>query len=550
MITRRSFLKQSTLFAAGAYFHGQLPPAMRHHPIAKQQVAFDTGKLEKWVDPLPVPAVAQAQGKRPSPADQRLMVPYYRMSMRQTDIKVHRDMKPTRWWACASSVPGATIDARSGEPLLIEWANELPQEHFLPIDHNLHGAEADKPQVRTVVHVHGAKVRPQDDGYPEDWVVSGKSNVFYYPNQQDPAMLWYHDHAMGINRLNIYAGMLGSYIVRDKFEDELNLPKGKYEIPLVIFDRDFTLDHQLLYPISGNADAPWVPEVYGESILANGKLFPYCDVEPRKYRFRILNGSNSRTYRFSFGDDIQFHQIGTDQGFLSAPVPMKKLILAPAERADIIVNFSGHGGEKIIFKNDSFSILQFRVSASKVNDESALPATLRPVPKLKEADAVKTRMLTLNEYENPVGESMIMLLNGTYWHQPITEKPVINTTEIWSFVNPTDDTHPIHIHLVKFQILDRKQYIPGYPSDTDTKHLQTFGEATPPDPSEAGWKDTVRAEPRAITRIIIPFEGYTGRYVWHCHLLEHEDNEMMRPYEVVASAAQSQSTPEPTHPSH
>ena len=160
MITRRNFLKQSSLCAAGAYFHGQLPPSMRHHPVAKQQVAFDTRKLEKFVDPLPLPVLAQAQGRRPSPDDRRLMVPYYRMPMREAEIKVHRDMKPTRWWACASSVPGATIEARSGEPLLIEWANELPQQHFLPIDHNLHGAEADKPQVRTVVHVHGAKVRP------------------------------------------------------------------------------------------------------------------------------------------------------------------------------------------------------------------------------------------------------------------------------------------------------------------------------------------------------------------------------------------------------
>ena len=164
VITRRNFLKQSTIFAAGAYLNGQLPPAMRHHPIAKQQVAFDTSKLEKFVDPLPIPAIAQAQGKRPSPEDQRMMVPYYRMSLRQTDIKVHRDMKPTSWWACASSVPGATIEARSGEPLFIEWANELPQQHFLPIDHNLHGAEADKPQVRTVVHVHGAKVPPNMTG--------------------------------------------------------------------------------------------------------------------------------------------------------------------------------------------------------------------------------------------------------------------------------------------------------------------------------------------------------------------------------------------------
>ena len=276
-------------------------------------------------------------------------------------------------------------------------------------------------------------MRPEDDGYPEDWVVTGKSNLYYYPNGQEPAMLWYHDHAMGINRLNIFAGLLGSYIVRDQVED----------------------------------------------------------------RFRILNGSNARTYRLSFGDDITFHQIGTDQGLLPSPVPLKKLILAPAERADPVFDFSEHKGQRIIFKSDSFSIMQFRVSPNKVRDESSLPSKLRAVPKLKESDAVKTRMLTLNEYMNPAGESALMLLNGTYWHQPITEKPVINTTEIWSLVNPTDDTHPIHIHLIKFQILDRKQYIPGYPSDTDTSNLKTFGDAIPPDPSEAGWKDT---GPRRTTR--------------------------------------------------
>ena len=229
---------------------------------------------------------SQAQGQRPSPDDQHTMVPYYRMPMRPAEIKVHRDMQPTRWWACASSVPGATIEARSGEPLLVEWANDLPPQHFLPIDHNLHGAEADKPEVRTVVHVHGAKVRPEQDGYPEDWVVPGKSNLYYYPNQQEPAMLWYHDHAMGINRLNIYAGLLGSYIVRDQFEEALNLPNGQYEMPLIIFDRDFTPDRAAPVSDLGNADAPGCRKSLANAILVNGKLFPYCEVEPRKYRFR------------------------------------------------------------------------------------------------------------------------------------------------------------------------------------------------------------------------------------------------------------------------
>ncbi len=502
----------------------------------QQQTSFDTSKLPRFVDPLPLPAIARPSGERPSPADQRLRVPYYKIGLTPAAIKVHRDMKPTRWWGFGSSVPGPTIEARSGEAVLIEWVNDLPQTHFLPIDHKLHGAEADKPQVRTVVHLHGAKAPPDSDGYPEDWVTPGKSNLYFYPNHQEPAMLWYHDHAMGINRLNVYAGLLGAYIVRDRVEDDLNLPKGAYEVPLVIFDRDFTLDHQLLYPVSPNLDSPWVPEVFGQSILVNGKLFPYLEVEPRKYRFRVLNGSNGRFYRLALGDDLPFHQIGTDQGLLPSPVQLKKLVLAPAERADIVVDFSAHRGEQIILKTDGFVMMQFRVSSTKASAPSSLPSTLRPVPKLKESDAVKTRVFTLNEYQNPVAEPVMMLLNGTYWHQPITEKPVLNTTEIWSFFNPTDDAHPIHLHLVRFQILDRRQFIPNLPSDTDISQLRLFGDAMPPDANEAGWKDTVRADPRAVTRIIVPFEGYAGRYVWHCHILEHEDNEMMRPYEIVAAA--------------
>ena len=157
--------------------------------------------------------------------------------MREIEAKLHRDLRPARLWTYGGSWPGPTIETRSGHELLIEWANELPSRHFLPIDHRLHGAEADKPEVRTVGHVHGAKVRPESDGYPEDWYTPGKSITYHYSNDQDAAMLWYHDHAMGINRLNIYAGLAGVFLVRDALEDALNLPKGRYEIPLVICDR-------------------------------------------------------------------------------------------------------------------------------------------------------------------------------------------------------------------------------------------------------------------------------------------------------------------------
>jgi FtsP/CotA-like multicopper oxidase with cupredoxin domain len=183
----------------------------------------------------------------------------------------------------------------------VEWVNELPAKHFLPIDHSLHGAEAGLPEVRGVVHLHGAKAPPASDGYPEDWYAPGKSAVCYYPNRQDAAMLWYHDHTMGINRLNTYAGLFGAFIVRDAFEDALQaFQSGPFEIPLVICDRLLRKDGQLDYPVSDVAGAPWVPEVFGNAFLVNGKLFPYLDVEPRKYRLRLLNACNGRFLHLVF----------------------------------------------------------------------------------------------------------------------------------------------------------------------------------------------------------------------------------------------------------
>jgi spore coat protein A, manganese oxidase len=177
--------------------------------------------------------------------------------------------------------------------------------------------------------------------------------------------------------------------------------------------------------------------------------------------------------------------------------------------------------------------MQFRVGHGKVSDNSSLPAKLRPVPKIQETAAVKTRPLALLEKMTMTGESMAMLLNNTPWHMPVTENPTLDTVEIWSFINTTDDSHPIHLHLVRFQILDRRRFEPFF--YVNTGEIRYTGPVTPPAPEEAGWKDTVRADPRMVTRIIVRFEGYLGRYVWHCHVLEHEDNDMMRPYAVVAA---------------
>lgn len=451
--------------------------------------------------------------------------------MRQLDWKFHRDLPPGRIWCFGGSSPGPIIEARSGEGLLVDWPNELPERHFLPIDHSLHGAESDLPEVRAVAHLHGAKTAPENDGYPEDWYVPGKSRTYFYPNHQEPAALWYHDHGMGINRLNIYAGMFGLYIVRDEFEGRLNLPKGPYEIPLVIYDRSLRQDGQLDYPVSGDPAKPWVPEAFGEVMMVNGKAFPYLDVEARKYRFRVLNAANSRFFHLSLENEQSIYQIGTDQGLLPAPVALPNVLLAPGERADLVIDFTGLAGRQVALKNDAFFVMQFRVHEAKSRDTSIIPDALRPVPKTPESSAVKTRPLSLIENMTLKGESMSMLLNNTPWHAPITENPVLDSTEIWSFINTTEDTHPIHLHLVRFQILDRRRFEPFlYLLRGEIRYT---GPVELPAPEESGWKDTVRADSKMVTRIIVKFEGYLGRYVWHCHVLEHEDNEMMRPFEVI-----------------
>jgi spore coat protein A len=540
VITRRKFLQRSSLLATtlAAGKSGLLDAIAQAHAAPSMAPAFDVSTLAQFVDPLPIPEIAQPHGHRPSPADAKQSVPFYRIQAQSIVSKVHRDLQPTRFWSFGPSAPGPTFETRSGEPLLVEWANGLPKEHFLPVDHTIHGAEADKPAVRTVVHLHGAKTGPESDGYPEDWVVPGKSSFYFYPNQQDAAMLWYHDHALGINRLNVYAGLFGTFFIRDGVEDALNLPKGKYELPLLLYDRLLTRDAQLLYPVSPDPLSPWIPELMGNAILVNGKLFPYLEVEPRRYRFRVLNASNARFYRLTFVDSAStnnapFHQIGTDQGLLPAPVPLTSLEIAPGERADLVVDFSEHRGAQLVLKSAAFTVMQFRVASGKVIDTSSLPPALRPVPKIPETQSVQTRLLTLDEYVNKTGNPVKLLLNASYWTMPVTEKPVLGSTEIWTLINPTNDSHPIHLHLVRFQILDRQPYEPWL--FQTKRQLHFLGPPEAPNPNEAGWKDTVQAHSHMVTRIIVPFTGFTGRYVWHCHILEHEDNEMMRPYDVISA---------------
>ena len=552
MTTRRQFLKFSAISAGGFVVPWKWSMAGTVSP------PLDPGTIDKFVEPLPIPAVLKPIGDSKNAAS-------YEVTMTEFQQQVFPAGFPsTKVWGYEGSFPGPTIEARRNKPVAVKWINELPNNHFLPIDTTLHGSEPWQPEVRTVVHLHGAHTKPQFDGYPEDWYTSNQRKnfaVYNYKNDQEPAALWYHDHAMGNTRLNVYAGLAGLYNVRDEVEDALNLPGGDYEVPLVIQDRMFTEDGSLFYPskspVPGAPEPSVIPVLIGNTTLVNGKSWPYFEVEPRKYRFRVLNGSNSRPYRLRLVPDaapdtsLPFHQIGTDGGLLAEPVPVGKVMngnpmgpqvtVAPAERADIVVDFSSFiPGDVITMKNLGINdfpssetvtfIMQFRVVESSGPDTSVLPAMLRPVPWLDPADAVKTRNLTLDLTKDKYGRPKF-LLNKARWMDPITETPKLNTTEIWNFINTTPNGHPMHVHLVTFGVLSRRKF--------DVEHYKATGEIiylSPPDkmlpPNENGMRDMVRVPAGTVVQIIAHFD-VPGRFVWHCHFLDHEDHEMMRPYEVV-----------------
>jgi len=541
--TRRDFLRSAgalvgvyTLAEVWSQARASMPMAMpaRTHAamLAAPKVALvNPSSLARFVDPLPVPALARASGTRTHPAYPGRTLPCYRMTMRACKVRLHRDLPATPMWGYEGQFPGPTIEARRGEPLLVEWINGLPSKHFLPVDHSIHGAERDKPEVRAVTHVHGARAPAHSDGFPEDWYAPGHSALYHYPNGQDAATLWYHDHAMGITRLNIYAGLFGAYLVRDDDEQALNLPAGDYDIPLTLCDRLVAQDGQLYYPVSEDPAAPWVMQCNGNLVLCNGKIYPYFEVEPRRYRFRLINTANTRFFDLSLSHDQPLQQIASDQGLLPAPLQRTRVELYPAERADVVIDFAGFAGKSIQLRHQAEGILEFRVRERGGHDASALPASLRAVPRIDPATAAQNRILTLNETDDANGNAMTMLLDGKRWSDPVTEKPRQNTVETWSFVNLTGDAHPIHLHLVRFQVIDRRPF--DLFAWNAHRKLVFTGPAITPESQELGWKDTVRADPGMVTRIAMRFEGEPGRYVWHCHLLEHEDNEMMRPFDVL-----------------
>jgi spore coat protein A len=530
-----------------------MPPAGAQIPSTPHsRRTLDASKLASFVDPLPLPVQLQPQGRRSSAEHNAVDAPYYRIDVKQIFCRLHRDLPPARMWSYGETSAPVLIEAHSNQGVLIDWVNNLPAKHFLPLDAPMKGME-DAPETRMVTHVHGARVPSLSDGYPEDWFAPGQSKLCFYPNGQDATALWFHDHAMGNSRFNVFAGLMGWYLIRDAHEQSLGLPSGRYELPLQIYDRSFDPAGQLYYPNPPD-EGVWAQEFLGDAMVVNGKVKPFLDVEPRPYRLRIVNTANSRFFSLALSNGRSFQVIGSDQGLLPAPVEMHRFVLAPAERTDLIVDFSTMAGEHVVLHSDTLDLMQFRVAASSTTsvsppasasaiprrtsaalalpNPSPIPALLRPVPRIPESQAERTRLMTLNQFDGDSGDPMVMLLNRKHWVDPVTEIVKLDSTEIWSIVNLTDETHPIHLHLVRFQILDRQPIaIEDYITDDQ---LHPIGPVIPPEAQELGWKDVVQCPSGTVTRIIIPFHGFIGRYLWHCHILEHEANDMMRPYDIVS----------------
>ncbi|HLR60868.1 MAG TPA: multicopper oxidase [Lentibacillus sp.] len=504
-------------------------------------------KLTKFVDALPIPKILKPLRKDKNEA-------YYEVEMTEFRHKMHRDLRPTRLWGYNGQFPGPIIDVSRGKPIQVKWENKLPDKHFLPIDKSFHDLD-ELPEVRTVTHLHGSETKPESDGYPEAWYTRDfretgpefKTDVYHYPNHQHGATLWYHDHAMGITRLNIYAGLAGMYIIRDEREKHMKLPSGDYEIPLIIMDRSFHDNGDLFYPsqpddTQENWPNPSIrPFFNGETNVVNGKIWPYLEVEPRKYRFRILNAANTRAYQLHLGSGQSFYQIGSDGGLMRKTAKLDNLAIEPAERFDVIIDFSERKGETITLKNDlgpnadpedeTDDVMQFKVNLPlSTEDRSRIPRNLTRIPSLRQNNIKHIRNLKLIGSTDNLGRPLL-LLNNKKWGDPVTETPELGSTEVWSFTNVTNFTHPIHIHLIQFQVLDRRSFdLDRYNKDGE---IVFTGTAEPPKSNERSWKDTVAAPAGQITRVIVQFGPFTGDYVWHCHILEHEDYDMMRPMRVI-----------------
>jgi spore coat protein A, manganese oxidase len=424
----------------------------------------------------------------------------------------------TEIWGYNGTFPGPVIEARRGRKTSLRLRNELP----VPI----------------VNHLHGGRTAPESDGYPTDLVmpkgefpaphmhdprarVAHEEREYVYDNEQRGATLWYHDHRMDFTAPQVWRGLAGFYILRDEEEARLPLPRGDKEIALLLCDRSFGEDGSLIYPsidptLKGEMGVPveYMGGVLGDVILVNGVPWPRLEVANTRYRFRILNASNARRYDLALdpvGGASPFVQIGSDGGLLAAPVAHRSIQIAPAERFDVVIDFSHYRvGSQMTLLNRAADGPQGRVMRFDVvreeHDESSIPAHLSKIEFPDPARVDATRVFNFS-YR---GQDGWTINRKPFDPDRMDARPKLGSTEIWRL--ETDFSHPLHLHLVHFQVLSHS----GRPG-----------------PYDSGWKDTIDLGAGQVANILVPFDGYRGRYVFHCHNLEHEDMAMMGNFEVV-----------------
>jgi FtsP/CotA-like multicopper oxidase with cupredoxin domain len=579
-----------------------------------------TPPLAPFVDDLAVP--------------RRLVAPEHvgrlTVRIRTGTHRFHRDLPESTIWGYDGTMPGPTIEVERGQPVTVEWRNELDgplpvvvtvapeaaDARGVPVQcvPGLSGGTPDRNALalvgQTVVHLHGGLTPAAYDGWAENLFAPGQAALFQYPMDQRAALLWYHDHVMGITKLDVYAGLAGLWIVRDDRERDLGLPEGPpFEVPLLIQDRNFDLDEQgrLTGRLVHKTD-PDVMEAFAPFTVVNGKVWPVLDVQPAIYRFRVINGSNARTYRLVLlrggAPELErITQIGTDHGLLRTPVavPADGLVLASAERADLLVDFSGlaPGSELTVlntaaapFDGSPFpaaeaetaadlegllpypQVLLFRV-AGRAASRHSIPRDLatdyeppaaetlagarrRAIALVERELDGEPNMLTMRELAVAAdtdagpqvtvvdgGETIRYRVVAAHFEDTTTFFPVLGAYEVWQLINLTGDTHPIHLHLDPFQILARRPIRYQIPDGGIGERDLAASVAIERDPddeldhtideNERGLKDTVRVNPNEIVEIAVRFTTYSGRYMYHCHILEHEDRDMMRPFVTMAA---------------
>ena len=478
-ITRRDALRLGLGVAAGLAL-----PAIGAG-IASRFGAFDrTAKAPRFELPFAVPPVLQ-------PVRTDSTTDYYEIVQMVQSQEILPGLQ-TQVWGYNGTFPGPTIRARSNRRVMIRQTNALPEA--------------------VSVHLHGGVQAPESDGYPTDLIPPFGTKEYVYPNLHRAQTLFYHDHAMDLTGAHIYKGLSGLYLIGDDVDDQLPLPKGDFDVPLIIQDRSFNAEGSFAY-------LPYNPSnVFAETgnvVLVNSIPWPRMQVAARRYRFRILNAANSESYVIALSNRQPMALIATDGGLLDKPISLEAFRLGPAERAEVVVDF---GALPVGATVDLENLMRFEVSR-RADEDSRVPDVLDPTQQLKEGDATRARTFVLRRTPTAAFPPFRWTINGSTFDQGALAAVVPHgTVEVWSFENkafgPIEEMdHPVHVHLVNFLVLDRN--------------------GRPPHPYERGWKDTVLVRSNETVRVIARFEPFTGKYILHCHNLAHEDHAMMANFEVV-----------------